>query len=66
MLAEAGQTAGPNWLNFLRKLMASLGITWAKNIFDSLKIPRAHRAHRTHRALQLVLCKSELTLDQIF
>ena len=32
MLAKAGQTAGPNRLNFFREPMGTLGVTSAKQI----------------------------------
>ena len=33
MLAIAGQTAGPNWLNFLRELGGTLGVRIFEFIF---------------------------------
>jgi len=36
MLAIASQTAGPNWLMFLRKLIGTLEVTKAKkNVFKN-------------------------------
>ena len=41
MLAIVGQTAGPKWLNIVRRPMGTPWVTQAKNILKCVLIPRA-------------------------
>ena len=59
MLAIASQTAGPNWLMFLRKLIGTLEVTKAKkNVFKNRfkkKILDFLKFHGQRRTLYLVI-----------